>query len=357
MGRARRGDPALTVVDRASGSRIATIFGRLRAAPDWPWNLVLPIAFAIGSARSLITIFVPGLVGSHARIYTEATRAWMAGADPWQVGPQDVVFAGPPPMLGLFLPFVGLPDDLIRLVWVAGSVVVAIWMLRRLGLPGYWLGFPPIFQVIVLGHPEVVLVGVLLFGGVLGGLAPLVKPYMGLALLAERRWRAIAIGALAFLVTLPFLPWSRFLAELPSISATIAQQSHGDGVFGDPLLMVLAAVALLSLGPRLALWLATPLLWPSVQPNYKVMTLPVLTPLLAAFWALPVAGATLVGVIALAVVLQVERRRRLPAWLVAGIRPAARTPDATSNEQEPAVLAAVWRRVTSQLSSLPGRAA
>jgi Glycosyltransferase family 87 len=83
------------------------------------------------------------------------------------VGPQDVVFAGPPPMLGLFLPFAGMPDDLVRLIWVSGTAAIAVWMLRRLGLPGYWLGFPPIFEVIVLGHPEVLLAGLLLFGGAL----------------------------------------------------------------------------------------------------------------------------------------------------------------------------------------------
>ena len=328
MGRPRRRDPAL--------------IARIRSAPDWPWNVVLPIAFAIGSARSLITIFVPGLAGSHARIYTEATRAWLDGADPWQVGPQDVVFAGPPPMLALFVPFAGLPDDLIRLIWVAGTAAIAIWMLRRLGLPGYWLGFPPIFQVIVLGHPEVALVALLLFGGVLGGLSPLVKPYMGLALVAERRWRAIVVGVVAFLVTLPFLPWPRFIAELPTISATLTQQAHGDGVFGEPVLMVLAALALLALGPRLALWLATPLLWPSVQPSYKIMTLPVLTPLVAAFWALPIPGSTLAGVVVQAVVVQVAKRRALPAWLAAGVRPAAR--DTTSKEPEPSVVTAARRR-------------
>ena len=308
--------------------------------------MALLSAFASASARSLITVFVPGLPGSHARIYTEATRAWLAGADPWLVGPQDVIFSGPPPMLAMFLPFAPLPDDVVRLVSVVGTAVIAAWMLRRLGLPGYWLGFPPIFSVIVLGHPEIALVALLLFGGVLGGLAPLVKPYLGLALVAERRWRAIAIGAVAFLATLPFLPWSRFLAELPMIGANLAAQYHGDGVFGEPVLMLIAVVALLALGPRLALWLATPLLWPAVQPSYKVMTLPVLSPLLAAFWALPVPGATLAGVVAQAIVVQAAKRRELPGWLAAGVRPAA-AGDTTSHEPEPSIVAGLRQRLAA----------
>jgi hypothetical protein len=180
---------------------------------------------------------------------------------------------------------------------------------------------------------------------------------MALVLLAERRWRAIGIAVVAFVVTLPFLPWSRFIAELPMISATLAAQAHGDGVFGNPLLMVVALVALASMGPRLALWLATTLLWPSAQPDYKVMTLPVQTPLLAAIWAIPLPGATLVGVTVLAVLLQVARRRPLPAWLATGIAPAAR--DTTSKEPEPTMVAALRRRLTAVLpiGTAPRRAA
>jgi hypothetical protein len=334
-----------------NGGRFARTLAQLRAAPDWPWNLVLPIAFAIGSARSMfLAVLVPDLIGSHAPIYTDATHAWLSGGDPWQVGPPEVVFAGPPPMLALFLPFVGMPYDAIRVIWFVGSVAIAIWMLRRLGLPGYWIGFPPIFQVMVLGHPEIVLTAILLFGGVLGGLAPIIKPYMGFVLLAERRWRAIALAAIVFLVTLPFLPWSRFLTELPMITANLARQYHGDGVFGEPLLMVIGAIALLSMGPRLALWLATPLLWPYVQPGYKIMTLPVISPLVAAFWALPFPGATLVGVVAQAVVLQVAKRRELPTWLAAGVRPAAR--DVTSREIEPAAITSMRQRVGGLITAL-----
>jgi hypothetical protein len=326
------------------------VLARATAAPDWPWNVVLPVSFAIGSARSaLVTALVPTLIGSHATIYTAATRAWLAGGDPWSVGPPEVVFAGPPPMLAMFLPFVWLSDDAIRLVWVAGSVAIAAWMLRRLGLPGYWIGFPPLFDVLVLGHPEVVVIALLLFGGVLGGLAMIVKPYLALALLAERRWRAIAVGLIAFVATLPFLPWPRFLAELPMITANLGRQYVGDGVTATLVPMAIAAIALLALGPRLALWLATPLLWPYSQPIYQTMTLPVITPLIAALWALPLPGATLVGVAAQAIVVQLGRRRELPRWLAAGIQPAAH--GTTSREVEPAPIVAAFAALRRRLPS------
>jgi hypothetical protein len=140
---------------------------------------------------------------------------------------------------------------------------------------------------------------------------------------AERRWPALALAAIVVVATLPILPWARFVTEAGTIAATLARQDHGDAVFGDPLLMGAGIVALASLGVRRALWLAVPLLWPYAQPIYKTMTLPVLSPVLALAWALPVSGATLVGVIALAALVMLDRVRPLPRWLKAGIEPAA----------------------------------
>ena len=274
----------------------------------------------------------PGILGSHALIYSEAARAWLTGADPWQVGPPLVVFAGPPTMLLPFAPFAFLPADLTRYAWVAIDVAVSIWAIRRLGLPAYWLAFPPLFEAIVLGHPEVLVLGLLVLGrdararfaAPLAGLAVLVKPYAALPLLAERRLAALIVAAAAGAATLLFLPWGRFLAELPAISANLARQNVGDSTYGTPLLMALAVIALAALGPRRALWLAVPLLWPYAQPIYKVMSIPVMPPLLALLWAIPVPGLTLLGIVALAVLTIVERRRALPSWLQTGIRPASR---------------------------------
>jgi hypothetical protein len=222
-------------------------------------------------------------------------------------------------MLVPFAPFTALPLDLTRAVWVLGSLVLAILVIRRLRLPGWWLGFPPIAQVIHLGHPEILLLALIVFGGALAGLAPLVKPYFGPALLAERRWRAIGLGLLVFLVTLPLLPWGAFIERLPSITATLARQSIGDSVFGQPILMIVAIVALASLGPRRALWLAGPVLWPSAQPFYKVACVPALSPLLAVFWAVPIPGFTFGGLIVVAVAERYVAARGGPSWLRAGV--------------------------------------
>ena len=294
------------------------------------------IVFAFGSADALLyPILEPWIAGSHAVVYTDAARAWLTGGDPWSVGPPAVVFAGPPTMLVPFIPFVVLPELVTRVAWIAGMAAVAIWSLRRLALPAYWLAFPPLFSAIVLGHPEVLVLALVLVHRPWAGLATIIKPYAGLPLLAERRWPAIALAALVGLGTLLVLPWPRFLAELPQITANLARQDQGDAVFGDPLLMAVAVVALASIGLRRALWLAAPLLWPHAQPIYKTMTIPMLSPIVAIAWALPIHGATLAGVVVAAAIEAAGRRWRLPDWLRAGIEIRASMP-VTANETGPA---------------------
>lgn len=280
------------------------------------------LAFAIGSANAVLhPILAPAILGSHAVVYTDAAAAMLAGGNPWTVGPPAVVFAGPPTMLLPFVPFTVLPGDITRVVWVVGMLAAAAWTLRRLRLPAYWIAFPPLLSNIILGHPEVLMLLLLIAGGALSGLAAIIKPYAGFALLAERRWGAIALAGVVGVASLAFLPWGLFLAKLPEITANLARQAHGDSTFGNVPLMAIAIVSLASLGPRRALWLATPLLWPSAQPNYKVIGIPVMPPIVAVLWAFPIPGLTLGAVVAYAVLDRLDRRRALPQWLRAGIQP------------------------------------
>lgn len=289
--------------------------------------MLLITTFAIGSARALLFIVLePGILGSHGRIYTDAARAWLTGGDPWSVGPQDVIFAGPPTMLLPFAPFTLLSGDAVAVLSVVGTAALGFWSLRRMGLPVYWLLFPPLFGSILLGHPEVFVLALLVAGGPLSGLAAVIKPYAGFALLAERRWWAIGVAGAVVLGTAPFLPWFRFFDELPQITGNLARQAQGDSTFGNPVLMVVAVVALVRLGLRRALWLATPLIWPAAQPGYRLASMPALSPLIAACWALPIPYAALVGVVLEAVAIQVGRRRHLPTFIQLGIDTSQLTP-------------------------------
>jgi hypothetical protein len=291
-----------------------TVFGR-RIHPSW--NLALAATFILGSGWAVFPSLVyPGLIGSHAVLYTNAALAIVQGSDPWTVGPP--IFAGPPTMPLTFLPFVGAPDLVVRGSWIAIDIVVAVWAIRRLHLPGYWLAFPPLVQSIVLGHPEVLLLGLLVGAQTLSGLAILVKPYAVFPLLAERRWRALALGVAVVAVTVPFLPWPKFFTEFPEIVVTIVRQNNGDAA-GDPVAIAIGVIALLSLGLRRALWLAVPVVWPFAQPNYKVMTVPALAPLLGLMWAIPIPGFTVAGIVVLAALVMLNRFRPLPSWLQRGI--------------------------------------
>jgi hypothetical protein len=314
------------------------------------WHAILIPLFVVRGVQELLYVVRdPSLIGSHGIIYTDAARAWLTGANPWSTGPDGAVFAGPPTMLLPFAPFAFLPGEVVRYVWLIGMLAVAVWAVWRLRLPPYWLAFPPIFGAIVLGHPEVLVLALLTLrgriGGPLSGLAAIVKPYAVGALAAERRWLAFAVAAAVFLATALFLPWALFFDELPAIGRVVAEQSHGDSVFGDPLLMLVAGLALLALGPRRALWLATPVLWPSAQPIYKVGAVPAMSRLLAIFWAVPIPGATLAGVVVEAAVVLAGRRWRLPEWLRVGVEPIGfasldRKDRAPATASEPATMGA-----------------
>ena len=320
---------------RATRRRIAELPGRfVSVMRSRPWSVVLPIVFLVSSGRWFASyVAFPGSFGYDARVYPLAARAMLEGRNPWLVELNGGTVVGPPTTLIPYLPFAYLPQELSAVLWIAGLFVIAALVLRRLGLPAWWLAFPPLFDPIVLGNEEVLLLGLIVLGSRLGGLALLLKPYAVIPLIVQRRWSAAALGAIVGLVSLVVLPWGTFIASLPTISQRIVSQSFGDNAFGDPLLMGIAIVALLSLGIRRGFWLATPVLWPYAQTHYGLMTLPIVPPLLALVWALPIPESITVGIVVLAVAEAFARTRgwtleEAPAYGLAGwLRPSLRPPD------------------------------
>jgi dolichyl-phosphate beta-glucosyltransferase len=273
-----------------------------RATPSLWWGAVLPIVFVLYSGRWFAAILAgPGAFGYDARLYAIAARAMLEGRDPYAVDLFGGIFAGPPTSLVPLLPFAYLPQEVVATTWMVGNLVLAVLVLRRLRLPAWWLAFPPLFFPIVMGSVELLMLGLLVMGGPLRGLSVVVKPYAGLPLLAERLWRHLALGAAAVLLTFALLPWDAFFADLPRIQAAFSSQAFGSNATADPRLVVISILALASLGLRRALWLATPVLSPIAAIHYAAMTLPVLPPLLALFWAIQVPGAVVAGIVVLAV--------------------------------------------------------
>ena len=241
-------------------------------------RLILLVVFgATGSLRLLRDVWYPHHIGIDRRVYTDASRVWLAGGDPWTATYEfGIRYGAPPPSLLVTAPLTLLPSAAAGLVAVAVSAVLAVAAIRSLGLPGWWILWAPVLDGVLVGSLDIATMALLvLAAGRAAAFAPMLKVYAVLPMLGDRRWRQLAGAGLLVVATIPILPWSMFIADLPVVSATLAQQSMTTSVWGNPLLWVLFAIGLVSLGAHRAGYLAVPLLWPSTQPHYGALALPV----------------------------------------------------------------------------------
>ena len=240
-------------------------------------RLLLVALGVSASFRILVNVVYPYNLGFDARLYTDAARVWLAGGNPWaQPYEFGVYYAAPPPSLLVMAPFTLLPSWAAGILGVVVLAALALAAIRSLGLPAYWVFFVPVLDGILVGSLDVATLAVLVIaGGRLSALAPFLKIYGAIPMLGERRWRALALSALLVVATAPVLPWQTFIESLPRITANLADQSMTTSVWGSIPLMVVFGLGLLSLGLRRAGWLAVPILWPSTQPHYAAISLPV----------------------------------------------------------------------------------
>jgi hypothetical protein len=256
-------------------------------------------------------VLTPVWVGLDASLYAAASAAWIHGANPWAVQEAGIYFAAPPPTLLAFAPFAWMPGVAVSLVWIAGSFVLAFLAIRSLRLPIWWLAFPPLVDAALVGNPDVaVLACLVVAGGRLGPIAPFLKIYGLVPMVGERRWRQVAVSLALLAVTVPLLPWGLWLSELPVITTHLINTSATTSVFGNPVLMAIAVVALLGIGHRRAGWLAVPLLWPYTQFHYAAISIPGLAPFLALAWCFPTPEVWLASTCAFAIYLRVVPRVR-----------------------------------------------
>jgi len=249
---------------------------------------------------------------SDLRLYLRATSAWLHGQDPWSVHLGTLYFAAAPPSLLPMAPFALLPEPVAIVVLTTLAVVASTWTLRHLGLPLWWMAWPPLVDNIWNGNPQIFLVPILL--GPMAWLAPVVKAYAFVPLLAQLRLRMLAITAVLGLVTLPLLPWGTFLGRLSDTTTLLSEQSQGGmSAWFLPVLVPFTVVALLAMGRRRASWWLIPALWPSTQWYYSLMALPVVTPLTAAILAAPVQGGPAFAAIVAAMEVWYRHRRRQTA--------------------------------------------
>lgn len=221
----------------------------------------------------------PG-IGTDGSYIGAAQRFWQ-GIDPWATSFDGWWFAAPPPTLLVLAPFGLVPEPVAHGVLIAAAVAGGVWTVRHLGLPWWWLAFPPLVNAMLGGALDALLVPFILGG--IGWAAPFLKLYAAVPLAILGQWRQLAICGVVMLVTLPW--WPGYLGQLPELSGRLAAQS------GNVHLPILATgvmlVALVLMGREKAAWMAVPALWPSTQFYYRVLALPALTPLAAGIMAVP----------------------------------------------------------------------
>lgn len=259
-------------------------------------------------AIDLLWVAKPEVLGIDARHYQRAAAAWLGGADPWLVTEQGVGFAPGPHTLLFYAPTSVLPVALAELVWMALGVAASVWLVRRLGLPIWWVLFPPLTHSIWNGNPQTIVLALLVAGGTVPAVvAVALKAYAGLVLLF--RPKDLVIAGLALLVTLPVLPWELYLRDASTIASYLVGSWNGSA-WRIPILIPPTLVALWILRRNGAEWFAVPAVWPSIQFYYVAMALPAVAqrPMLAAAFALPVPLLVPLTVMVLAVRLLLAGR-------------------------------------------------
>jgi hypothetical protein len=289
--------------------------GFVAAAPA----AILTAEFAIFDMVS----YVGRPIGNDARLYLLAAQAWLTGGDPWSVISDGILFAGTPPTLLPIAPFAWLnPDVFVALVFVS-SIAAALFIVRRLALPLWWLLFPPLVEALSAGSINIIVLALLLTR--LEWIGIVAKSYAALPALVLVHARQVLIAAVIIAVTFPLLPWQTFFAR--DLADVLVEQAWG-GVPAliDPLLLVpLAVVGLVLVGRARAAWWSIPALWPATQFHYAIFALPARPgALAAAILALPIQGAPIAALLAEAAVLSLRARRRPPT--------AGRTPLDTSGD-------------------------
>lgn len=247
----------------------------------------------------VFTYWSPQRLFVDAHVYYRATAAWLAGADPWAAS-TTVPFAAPPPALLLNLPLQPLGEQGAVAFWVIGTLISIVILFRRLHLPWWMLIFTPLVEGTLSGSPDIVLAAMVVIGA--GGISAIAKPYAIPTMLSDGHWRAVALAVVLGAASLFVLPWRQFFAAQHVIGQAFTDWTTIVSAFGSPLLMVVTAIALASLGPRTGLALFTPGLL-AQQPHYLVFSLQAISRsrLLAIFMTVSLTHWAAFGVIAFAV--------------------------------------------------------
>ena len=291
---------------------------RLNVVLETSRRFALPVWFLIISVDRVVTAIAQGFVGIDLRIYRDAATAALHGGNPWSETAGGGYFAAPPPTLLFYLPtaFVSLPVATVAAFLI--GIAAGVWIIRRLDLPWWWLLFPPLVESILTGNPDAPVLALVLLPGAAAGLGAGLKVYAVIPLLAQGRWRAIAVSCAVIVLSLPL--WPDFIASLDTVASAFDAQAVGLSAWGT-WAMIPALWALYVLRRDGAEWLAVPALWPNTQSHYGTLAMPALksSRLAAAIMSLAIPFAPVVAVLVLAaqVILRDRRPRDVDGPLTA----------------------------------------
>ena len=115
------------------------------------WNYLLPSIFVILSIERVVLAARGGL-GSDAVLYYGAGANWLAGLNPWDAfgtfAGTHYHFSAAPTAAILMAPFSFIPVSIFVPAWIGLQAAAAVFVVRRLKLPIWWLLFPPIVEVL-----------------------------------------------------------------------------------------------------------------------------------------------------------------------------------------------------------------
>ncbi len=251
-------------------------------------------------AIDLLWIVNPLTLGIDARHYQRATNAWLIGRSPWTVTDSGIPFAAGPHTLLAYLPTSVLPVPVATALWLLVGAAAALWVVRRLGLPMWWVLFPPLAHAVWNGNPQTVMLALLVAGTALAGAAAaIVKLYALLPLAFHPRRFLVAIVVLA--LSIAILPWQLYLESNLGVASHL-QTAWNGSAWRFPVLIPFVLLALWILRRDDGDWFSVPAVFPATQFYYVSMVLPAITgrPLVAALLATPIPLAVPLVVIGLA---------------------------------------------------------
>jgi hypothetical protein len=257
----------------------------------------------------VLWILKPITFAIDARHYQKAAAAWVSGGDPWQTYEMGVRYASGPHTLLFYAPTSFVPFDLAVSLWMIAGAAAAVWVVRRLDVPLWWVAFPPLMHAIWNGNPQTIMLALLLVGHPLASAAAAgLKLYAMVQLLFRPRHFLVAGVFLA--VTLLILPWQLYIANGGGVEDHLNDAWNGSAA-RFPLLLIPTVAALWILRTKGGEWWSIPAVWPATQFYYVATVLPAVAhrPVLAAFTAIPV--PLLVPGVVIWLAVQELRERRL----------------------------------------------